>query len=471
LDRGIRERVFFVKTPDGMYKTTPKPTPGHFDEILRSFKTKMIKRLPVATRTNISDFPDYYTGRRKTIYQMAVESLMQLGVRRRDARLKAFVKAEKINFSVKKDPVPRIIQPRDPRYNAELGCFIKPIEKCVYKTIGWIFGSVTVMKGLNAEETGRAMRKKWDRFKKPVAIGLDASRFDQHVSADALRWEHSIYINMFRNKRDKAVLKQLLSWQINNRGFGYTTTGCLSYTVTGCRMSGDMNTGLGNCLLMCAMIHAYCESMDITQYELCNNGDDCTVILENEDVKKFNVGLDTFFLKMGFSMKVEKPVYTFEEIEFCQTHPVYDGQKWVMVRNLTTGLAKDCVSLVYNDTINTLFAYYQVLGDAGLHLTGGIPIWQNFYRRLMQCASGVKFKSKQLHLQHECGMMKLAERMERKFSPPTQAARFSFYLAFGVTPDEQLIWEKYYDKVPIVFRDLQETLSTEFIESFPLPKI
>jgi hypothetical protein len=446
---------------------TPKPLPGHFSATLKSFKQKLTKRLPSTTPVLRAQFPEFYTGRKRTIYEQAVKSLLQSSVSRKDSKLKAFVKAEKINFSAKPDAVPRVIQPRDTRYNVEVGRFIKVIEKRIYKAIAWVFGSITVMKGLNAAESGCVMRKKWDRFKHPVALGLDASRMDQHVSVDALDWEHSIYLNCFSSKKDRNELKRLLSWQLKNSGRGYVRDGKIKYEVDGCRMSGDMNTGLGNCLLMCAMIHAFMSEIKVTKYELANNGDDCSLIVEQEDMAKIISSLEDWFLKMGFNMKVEEPVTEFEEIEFCQTKPVWDGESWTMVRNLHTGLAKDCVSLVYNDTINSLFSYYQVLGDAGLHLTGGIPIWQNFYRRLIKCSAEVKFNSKQKHLQHECGMMNLAVRMDRQFKEPTWQSRYSFYKAFGVTPDEQLYWEKHYDEVPIVFRDLKESHSTEFLYNFP----
>ena len=70
-------------------------------------------------------------------------------------------------------------------------------------------------------------------------------KFDMHVSPAALAWEHSIYTSIF--PRDK-FLKKLLRWQMNNRGAGYCGDGSLKYSVTGKRFSGDMNTGLGNCL-------------------------------------------------------------------------------------------------------------------------------------------------------------------------------------------------------------------------------
>jgi hypothetical protein len=51
---------------------------------------------------------------------------------------------------------------------------------------------------------------------------------------------------------------------------------------------------------------------------LANNGDDCVIIIEKRHLKKLD-DLPSWFLTMGFRMEVEKPVYEFEQIEFCQT--------------------------------------------------------------------------------------------------------------------------------------------------------
>lgn len=46
-------------------------------------------------------------------------------------------------------------------------------------------------------------------------------------------------------------------------------------------MSGDMNTALGNCMLMCCLIISYLESKNI-KYDFINNGDDAVLFLERK---------------------------------------------------------------------------------------------------------------------------------------------------------------------------------------------
>ncbi len=450
LSRGLLERVYYVKTVEG-YAPAPKPLEGLFKKRLTRFKQLLVSRLGNPTPMSREAFPLLYQGRRRTIYQGAVDSLRHNSIRRKDSCLKTFVKAEKINFTSKKDPVPRVIQPRDPRYNVEVGRYLKPLEPKIYKAVASIFREVTIFKGLNSFESGSAMYKKWQKYSKPVAVGLDASRFDQHVSVDALDWEHSVYLSAFR-KSGSDELKKLLSWQVSNRGVGYCRDGKVKYSVEGCRMSGDMNTALGNCIIMCALVHAYCKSVGVEKYSLANNGDDCVVIMEQKDLHLFQQGLDSWFLYMVFNMKVEEPVYEFEQIEFCQTHPVLakniDGNhSYIMVRNAVVALAKDCVSIKPFDDQRSFQSQLTALGECGIALTGGIPICQEFYQGLTRAGNSVKYRRAQDT--DNSGKEMLRARMSRTYQPVSDISRFSFWLAFGVIPDMQVEVEKHYSQLGI----------------------
>jgi hypothetical protein len=394
-----------------------------------------------------------YQGRKRTIYAEAARSLATKSVCRKDASLKTFVKAEKINFTSKGDPAPRVIQPRDPRYNVEVGRYLKPLEPKIYKAVEKIFGDVTIFKGLNAQDSARKMYHKWRRYSKPVAIGLDASRFDQHVSKQALEWEHSCYTGCFS---DSSELSKLLQWQIQNRGVGYVSDGKVKYSVEGCRMSGDMNTALGNCVIMCGLVRAYCHSVGLDKFSLANNGDDCVVIIETSDLQRFSTGLDEWFLEMGFNMKVEKPVYEFEQIEFCQTHPVrvedlfvpslgHGVPQFVMCRSAPVALAKDCMSIKHLDSRSVYEKQLTAVGECGMALTGGIPIFQSFYQGMLRAGRGQHFKNVDQVYMANSGKEMLRAGMKRQAGPISAETRFSFWLAFGITPDQQVELEQYYD--------------------------
>jgi len=444
LERAIKERVFFVREA-GQFVPPPLPKAGVIEKRLRSFASQLAKHLPSTTPIGRHEFANLYRGRRQKVYQQAAESLMTLGVQRRDSFIKPFVKAEK----GKPDSAPRVIQPRSPRYNVEVGRFLKPLEERIYEAIAGVWGEIVVMKGFNARAVARHLRAKWDKYRRPVAIGLDASRFDQHVSQFILTWEHSIWLKCFRNKSDRDELARLLKWQLDNLGFGYCRDGTLRYRVSGCRMSGDMNTASGNCLIMCALVWAYAKVKGI-QCSLVNNGDDCVVIMESRDRERFSVDLTVWFREMGFTMKVEDPVFDFESIEFCQSHPVSDGEGYVMVRGLR-GFVKDAYSLVPLRSSYMLHTWLASVGDAGMSLTGGIPIWQEYYAAYQRMAGAQSSKRRRRGARYtldqsafETGMMMSAIGMDRRYGHVTDLARYSFWLAFGITPDEQVAIEDVY---------------------------
>jgi hypothetical protein len=138
-----------------------------------------------------------------------------------------FVKAEKIGTHMpggKCDPAPRVIQPRSARYNVEVGRFLKDLEHRIYSSIAELCGGPTVMKGYNAAQVAKHIRGMWGTVTRPVAVGLDASRFDQHVSKQALRWEHDVYTRCFRGC-DRKELHRLLQWQLVNSGHSRTKDG------------------------------------------------------------------------------------------------------------------------------------------------------------------------------------------------------------------------------------------------------
>lgn len=446
LVRAVLARVFYVKG-----KLTPQPIERVFARRLSYFRHLVVKGFSSTTPLSRQEFVGLYRGRRRTIYQQAADSLLTSSIDRRDARIKAFVKAEFINIDDKPDPDPRVISPRDPRYNVEVGKYLRPVEHQIYAVIAKIFGSPTVLKGFNASEIGEIFNRKWHSFKHPVAIGLDASRFDQHVSVDALRWEHSVYNGIYASPE----LRRLLSWQLHNEVVGYCRDGKLKYTTNGCRMSGDINTALGNCLIMCALVHAYAQERGVS-ISLANNGDDCVVICERRDEESFRRDLDQWFLQMGFNMKVEPTVGILEQIEFCQTHPVCVNGKWIMVRNLSTALAKDCLSMKDLSSPNVCAAWLDAVGQGGLSLTGGIPICQEFYSAMIRASIAIPVKnyghsrnSKRRHklVEIEGGLYWLSKGMKRCYSQVHPSTRFSFYLAFGITPDNQLAIEAEYQQI------------------------
>jgi len=403
---------------------------------LSKFKKQLLRYSRGITPLSEEEVVETYVGRKRTIYQQALNELNQFGLRVKHAYSVAFVKVEKGNTA----KAPRCIQPRKPVYNLVLGKYIKPLEHRMYKWIARVFGDgPTVMKGYNVKDVARIARGKWDSFNCPVAVGLDATKFDMHVSPSMLAWEHSIYNAIYRTPE----LRKLLGWQMNNQGSGYCVDGKLKYKVKGKRFSGDMNTALGNCIIMCALVWTYANDRG-TPVKLINNGDDCVVFMEQADLDNFMLGLDQWFLDMGFRMTVEEPVYDFEKMEFCQMRPVDVDGEWIMVRNIKTALIKDtmCTLPINNETDIRKWMYS--VGVCGLSLCSGVPIMQAFYQAYIR--NGIDDKGRLGNsVQMQSGMRMLSVGLQSTARDISADSRFGVFLSWGITPDEQLGLEEFYN--------------------------
>lgn len=439
--RAVRERVFAVER-DGQLVPPPRPRRGVIAERLVGFRSQLLRRLSHCTPWSESQFLASYTGSKLRRYTAAVQSLRVREVSRKDSYLQSFVKAEAVNLAAKPDPAPRLIQPRGARYNVRVGCYLRPLEHRVYAAIARLYGGPTVMKGYNAQEVATHLRGMWDSFNQPVSLPLDASRFDQHVSREALEWEHSVYNGAYRDPE----LARLLRWQLHNTGFVRTYDGAFRYSVEGCRMSGDMNTALGNCLIMCALVWAYAKHRGV-KVRLANNGDDCSVIMEAGDLARFRTGLDAWFLEMGFTLTTDKPAYVFEHIDFCQTRPVQTARGWVMCRSPRVGMSKDTLWKTpdMNQPLSGYRRWMFQVGQAGLALCDGVPVFQAAYAAMVR--TGLPCKRAQGFGDMSSGFEHLANRMVAQNTPVSQGARVSFWRAWGITPDQQLALEAHFSRL------------------------
>lgn len=439
LRRALMERVYNVEV-NGHLQKPPQPVPDIF-ATLAGQREALIKELPPITRMTRTQFVQSRPAEKRKVYMNALQSLKRLPVRKRDARIdSAFVKCEKINGK-KGDPAPRIIQPRSPRYNLEVGCYLTAAEHHIYKAIDALWGGPTVMKGYNAEQLGGHIADAWNEFKDPVALGLDASRFDQHVSVEALEFEHGIYNAIFKDDQ----LARLLSWQLLNEGIARADDAIFKYSKPGSRMSGDMNTSLGNIIIMTLMVRWFLESRRV-KGRLINNGDDCTLIFERADLERVLDGLHAWFLQYGFNIVQEPVVDVIERIEFCQMHPVLVGDQFIMVRNFAQSLSKDAISIRSRNAIE-MRSWLWCVGKCGLAIASGVPVQQSYYECLLRAGSqGKRWKNVG---DNNSGLSRFSSGMSAQSREVLPATRASFQRAFGIQPSEQVSLEMAYSQLEI----------------------
>jgi len=398
----------------------------------------------------------------------------------RDGFIAAHVKVEKVNVAIGVGAVtndvqnilakdPRIIQARSARFNVQLARFIKPDEHRYFRAIDKTFKQFspeagrTVMKGMNASRQGEEISKKWANFQNPRAIRVDAKRFDQHVSEMMLKYEHTFYTRALRhkdkcsNKEERALLKTLLKMQLFNTGFANTPDGKIRYTIRGNRMSGDMNTGLGNVIIMTSLMFAFFSEArkrllvgrraDWPNFrlELVNNGDDCSILCEAVDLEWLTDNLDPFFLRYGVEMEVEGIADKLEHLKFCQCHPVWTPSGYVMVRNCQMAMGKDSINLGLGNTREAYDSWRGAIAGCGLALTAGIPVQQAWYSMIGRGTSCKRTTTL------TTGMDYLARGMEASDIAIHPKTRVSFFEAFGVPPDLQVILEKRYDSIRMCY--------------------
>jgi hypothetical protein len=250
-----------------------------------------------------------------------MERYCREGVRRQDAYVTEMQKLEFYavdNIPLKED---RGIQFRSTTYNAALARHLHHVEPAIYSALVNIDGTPVVAKGYSPIERGLILDAMASRFREPMFILADHSRFDAAVNLELLREEHRVYL---RCRGYNAELKQLLKWQEGGRGF---TRGGIVYRVLGKRMSGDLNTALGNTILNWAMLKSFVDSVGCDA-NIFLDGDDSVIIMEKQNLPD----LGAFMLAYGMTT-VYEVVHDIQEAEFCQSRIVYTGDGPVMVRN------------------------------------------------------------------------------------------------------------------------------------------
>ena len=206
-------------------------------------------------------------------------------------------------------------------------------------------------------------------------------------------------------------------------------------------MSGDMNTSLGNIIQMCCMIHSILRRNNITA-SFINDGDDGVIFLEQRDLPKLLSIIEKECLIFGHEVTLEEPAYCIEQIEFCQCKFIFRNENEVVaVRDIKSSFDKDSVCLDPLDSPRYARKWMRAVGDCGLSLTSGLPVLQWYYQ-LFRDQSDVAAK----HLRSE-GLRIVSKGMgDPKFAPVTALCRYSYWKAFGVSPDQQMeqevLWQK-----------------------------
>lgn len=396
-----------------------------------------------------------YRGRKLTMYQKAVDSLKCKALGDRDFEVKAFIKKEKDKIPSMTSwsdpsPDPRIIQPRDPRVTVTFGPFVRSIEGRLYKHFARLWKSIALstatpvcMKGYNYVQRGDFLCKKWGSFVDPVAVALDCSRFDLHVSTEALGFTDYLYERCFPQKYLPA-LRYILARRHTTVGVASCKESAWRYSKVGGRCSGDVDTSLGNVCIMLAISVEIADRMRC-HIELVNDGDDQIFILEKCDLDALLDVIEPTFWEAGFRVKVEEPVDIFERIDFCQTRPVRNTNGgYTMCRYPQLAMTKDLCSFLPIDRVTVARNMCQAIGDCGWAAYGDMPVLSVFYEKLRKVGGNAESHWRQTGVDlgffyHVKGLEQFSTAAPAGISP---AVRASFWKAFGMPPAEQIALEE-----------------------------
>lgn len=388
-----------------------------------------------------------YSGRKLTMYRNAAADLLIEPFNRSDRFIKSFVKPEKIQFP-EKDP--RTIQARNPRFNLTLGNYLKPFEHKLYNIKGtrnlrrFLPPHRLIAKNLDLRKRAHLCETKMNRIPGCTVISIDASRFDAHVSQQLLQLEHAVYKRCYPGDR---TLQRCLDLQLVNRG--HTSTG-IAYKCPGGRMSGDMNTALGNCVLMVLIVATTMQllGMKPTRWDMLCDGDDTLLFIPRDLVPFIRYNFPIIFAASGMVIKLEGEATRVEEISFCQGHPVrcIDGLKFVQnpIRSMSRSLVS-CRHYQHPKSINKVLAQ---IGRCELAINMGVPVLQAFALAMLRNAGDATSSTPV-----PCGRTFKAVREWKahggKVTPLTitDEARESFEAAFGIPIWEQLWYERLFSTV------------------------
>lgn len=420
---GLKERVFFINANgDVRPEFTADPAP--------LFQLSVaLSKLVAPARVSWEHFVSTRPGSKRKLYEEALRQLKEEPFDLRDlAETHLFTKFERTWWT--KPQVPRIINPRDPRYHILLGSYIHGVEQPIFTALQHLLNQEVpcIAKGHTQEDKAEHIRA----LLKPgwKCVGLDASRFDQCIGAELLGVEHAVYSGIYAGDRE---LARLLKCQLKNRGLYRGRDGKVRASMGAIRCSGDVNTSLGNCIISVLLAHQYCVERSIAHKVYCDGDDLLLFVHRGQSLDD----LPAWYLARGLRMKVEPPAYTVEHVEFCQSKVVWCSNRWTLVRAPKKCLTTDYTGYLQCKSTRVWEHVVHATASCGLSLFSGCPVLQEWY--LWGLRNG---RDHGLKLNRGMGVADYYQRVvrtvKRKSQPISDAARASFSEAFGITPCQQL---------------------------------
>lgn len=377
------------------------------------------------------------------LYGPAAASLRVEPLNDMDCKISMFTKVEKLlvapGGSLK---TPRPIQYRGPRYNLVAARYLLAIEEKLYAALHVRNAArLYTSKGLTTQARADLLLKLWSCRSNPMALCVDASRFDAHVRVEHLKEEQAFYKALFPRDR---LLAWLLAKQLHNRGIGAFGS---RYSRAGGRMSGDVNTALGNTLIQLMVLKTLCGDVEC---DIIAEGDDAIIFGDVDSLTRLAGCITQRAETVGFSLKVSTARWP-EELEYCSSRPIeVQSGDWVSVRGWPKPLLSDHLTARPVASERAKNEKARTMAVCFAHQYTGIPVYSALAKYQLSWAKPGKldpwydrhFWLQTLGASWSVRRPVIAAGMESVPASPSRIARDSFALAFDVSPSEQIGMER-----------------------------
>jgi hypothetical protein len=209
---------------------------------------------------------------------------------------------------------------------------------------------------------------------------------------------------------------------------------------------------MGNKLIVCGLMWEYFQEVGL-EASLANMGDDCVIFLEKSQLELLRKTLHGWWLLRGYNAVTEHPCFELEKIEFCQSNPVEVNGEYIMVRNPVKALSKDCITLSSSETVQQIASSYMAISTCGRIINSGVPIsfalHSAMHRASKRYTKDVDINPDFMFRQIEFGNFERMRGLTYKRKDIRDSTRLSYYRAFGIAPDTQILIEEYYNSLAL----------------------
>lgn len=417
---------------------------GAADELRSVLKGRVDTVLPWTHKRVVES---YKVARMRTRYETAAASLVLDGLcTRKDAQVKAFVKGEKLGQG--KVGKPRVIMGRNPRYNLELASYLKPLEHALYPALrGWkrmLTRTRLIGKGLNGEERASLLRKKMESGPEVCCFEVDCKSFESHLTTPMLRKEHGIYQALLPSAR----LAELLRWQ---ESFDGCFRNGVRFHAEGVRASGDFNTGLGNTLIMCALVLAVGRRLK-TRFDFLADGDNAVVFVKVSDLALWRRELPETFLEMGHEAEMGDVATSVSDIVFGQSKPLCVNGRWTMVRDPLKVLSNAFAGHQHYSEMRGGVKVLKSVAYCESVINRGVPLLQAFAHAMLVRLRKISFVREGFDLGNY-EYQRIATQSDRwsaaNFEEISSETRLLFEKSWGFSVEEQIRLEESFKVHPV----------------------